>query len=359
MPKQVQRILFIRLSAIGDIVMASGLPSSIKEIYSNDAQVTWLVEEPYISLVKDTPYIDHVISWPKSTWVALYKNKKYWQLLKAIWTFRHTLRAGNFTLAIDAQGLLKSAFLAYLSGASMRVGFKSKEKSHYLLTHSTHKPISNFISSEYRHLSRFLATSQIGLSRSRPIETPTYEMCIRVNSQIHSGVTEVLRSQGVQRPFIAIAPFTTRPQKHWPMSHWKRLITLIRGHLAIPIVVLGGPHEAIKGQELVTHSKAVISLAGKISLAQSAAVVAQCHAFVGVDTGLTHLADAYQKPTLALFGSTRPYTQTDNSQTHVIFKNLACAPCKRRPTCNSLFDCMHNIMPEEVFTRLSPYITNE
>ncbi|BFT28842.1 hypothetical protein D210916BOD24_00180 [Alteromonas sp. D210916BOD_24] len=177
-------------------------------------------------------------------------------------------------------------------------------------------------------------------------------MEISVNPRIHARATEVLHTSGVQGPYIAIAPFTTRPQKHWPMNHWKNLITLLRDNFDIPIVVLGGPTDTSKGLEFETYGNNVISLAGNISLAQSVAVVAQCHAFIGVDTGLTHLADSYQKPTVAIFGSTRPYTRTANSGTCVLFKDMPCAPCKRKPSCEGRFDCMQSITPEDVIACL-------
>ena len=126
MPKDVQQILFIRLSAIGDIVMASGLPSSIKQSYSQygkPVELTWLVEAPYAELVSNHPYVDHVIAWPKKEWRSLLKAKKYWALFKTIKAFRKQLREKNFKVAIEAQGLLKSAFFAYISGASERIGF--------------------------------------------------------------------------------------------------------------------------------------------------------------------------------------------------------------------------------------------
>lgn len=89
MQQDVQQILLIRLSAIGDIVMASGLPSSTKRSYSHNGapiEFAWLVEGPYVSLVRNHPYIVHVITWPKNEWPILLKAKKYWQ------TFIHSVR---------------------------------------------------------------------------------------------------------------------------------------------------------------------------------------------------------------------------------------------------------------------------
>jgi len=356
MPQDVQHILFIRLSAIGDIVMASGLPSSIKRTYSlldQPIELTWLVEAPYTSLISHHPDIDHVIAWPKSEWRALLKAKKYWQLYKAVMLFRKQLRQRNFKVAIEAQGLLKSAFFAYISGASERIGFISKENSHKLLNHAVDKPTSELISSEYRHLANAIHTHYFG---TQDTGVPRYELSIAASNTAQQSAASKIRAFGIKSAFIAIAPFTTRPQKHWPSKHWQAFIELLRNYCDLPIVILGGPQDAVHAESLTFECNDVISLAGKVSLEESASVVLMCHAFVGVDTGLTHLSTTYQKPTIAIFGSTRPYTVTDSKRTHVLFEDMACAPCKRRPTCDGRFDCMSLVTPEKVLNRLKPYI---
>lgn len=357
MPKDVQQILFIRLSAIGDIVMASGLPSSIKQSYSHNGkavELTWLVEAPYEALVSNHPYVDHVITWPKSEWRALLKARKYWALFNAIKAFRKQLREKNFTVAIEGQGLLKSAFFAYLSGASQRIGFKSKENSQRLLTLALNKPASQQISSEYRHLAKTLHS----LCSAEDHDSMSYEMCIRSSNVAMQSAISKTSHLGLTQPFIVIAPFTTRPQKHWPSKHWQTLIRKIRKHSNLPIAILGGPRDAAQAEALTFECNGVISLAGKISLEESVSVLSLCYAFVGVDTGLTHLATSYKKPTVAIFGSTRPYTVTDNAYTHVLFEDMACAPCKRKPTCDGHFDCMTLVTPEQVFNQLKAYISH-
>ncbi|VEL95424.1 heptosyltransferase-1 [Alteromonas sp. 76-1] len=335
-------VLLIRLSAIGDIVMASGLPSSIKEALPN-ARVTWLVEKPYAGLVQHHPFVDDILVWPKSEWKAFGKKRAYWSLFKSVWAFRRQLRDKGFTHAIDAQGLLKSAFLAYLSGASVRIGFNSKEQSQRFLTDTIDKPISNQISSEYRYLARHMGAH-------------SYELHIEMGVPAAQKLQGTLGALSVNGDYIVLAPFTTRPQKHWPINHWKQLITLIRQHSDISIVILGGPSDSCDAEALTFNEDDVYSLAGHVSLAESAVAVKHSHAFIGVDTGLTHMAVSFLRPTVALFGSTCPYTYTDNANTHVLYKKLVCAPCKRKPTCNGTFDCMAFIRPEEVFTTVKEYL---
>ncbi|CAM4472890.1 glycosyltransferase family 9 protein [Alteromonas australica] len=322
--------------------MASGLPSSIKHVMPN-AKVTWLVEPAYAEMMRHHSQVDDVISWPKNEWRNLAKKKRYFSLLKAILHFRQTLKSHGFTHAIDAQGLLKSAFLAWLSGAEKRIGFISKEHSHVLLTDPIQKPVSNEISSEYRALATFIGASH-------------YALDMQVSQAVDNDALAKLGVLNVTQPYIVLAPFTTRPQKHWPVGHWQRLIKEIRKMTPWPMVILGGPGDECDAQAFSFTADNVHTLAGHASLAESIALVAHSALVVGVDTGLTHMGTAYNKPTIAMFGSTCPYTKTDNPDTHVIYKDLSCAPCKRKPICAGTYDCMWEISPEDITAIIRKYL---
>lgn len=338
----VPNVLLIRLSAIGDIVMASGLPCSIKDVMPN-AKISWLIEPPYADMVQYHSQVDEVICWPKDKWRKLAANKRYFALLKAIWRFRNTLKAKGFTHAIDAQGLLKSAFLAWLSGAPKRIGFVSKEHSHALLTHAIEKPISTMISSEYRVLAKWFNSHH-------------YILNIQVSDKANQSALATLKRVNIASPFIALAPFTTRPQKHWPQGHWITLMNEIRRLTSMPIAILGGPDDECKAQALSFSANNVYCLAGHTSLPESIAIIQHCALLIGVDTGLTHIGTSFTIPTVALFGSTCPYTETDSPFTQVLYKNLSCAPCKRRPTCEGAYNCMEEITPAHVLSAIREYL---
>ncbi|MCG7962328.1 MAG: glycosyltransferase family 9 protein, partial [Candidatus Thiodiazotropha taylori] len=94
-----------------------------------------------------------------------------------------------------------------------------------------------------------------------------------------------------------------------------------------------------------------INLVGETSLRQAAALIARGSLVVGVDTGLTHIGIAMNRPTLCLFGSTRPYLDTTHENAQVIYHPRSCSPCKRKPTCQGSFDCMAEITAAEVVAR--------
>ncbi|HET8871796.1 MAG TPA: glycosyltransferase family 9 protein, partial [Aquabacterium sp.] len=88
-----------------------------------------------------------------------------------------------------------------------------------------------------------------------------------------------------------------------------------------------------------------------LKLDESVALISMCQQLIGVDTGLTHMGTALRLPTVALFGSTRPYLSSGTPTTQVMYDALPCSPCRRRPTCDGRFDCMKQLTVNRVLTQ--------
>jgi heptosyltransferase-1 len=332
-------ILIIRLSAIGDIVMSSCIASGLKAAHPQ-AKISWLVQKGMENLLDANPAVDEVIVWPRGQWQGLWKQRRFVALFREIRQFVATLRQRNFTVAIDAQGLLKSAVWAWLSGAKKRIGLNSREGSGRFMTEVHYAPHSKKISSEYLHL---LDVMQAGKS---PV------MSVVTIAEDHANVSDLLRSSTVNRPYVIFCPFSTREQKNWTTEHWVRLAQLIDEQLAMDCVILGAPADGEQAKLIAQQSTNLYELTGKTSLRQAAALIEQASGLVGVDTGLTHIGVLNNAPTVAIFGSTCPYLYSDSMIAKVIYKNLECAPCKRNPTCDGKFSCMQDITPAEVLAEL-------
>jgi len=126
-----------------------------------------------------------------------------------------------------------------------------------------------------------------------------------------------------------------------------RLAHDIAREWSMPIVWLGGPGDR-NAAETLKKIGGGVNLAGTTSLATSAAIIAQAALVIGVDTGLTHLGTAFLVPTVALFGSTCPYTITCSPVSKILYHPLPCSPCRRRPSCEGRFECMQAITVSEV-----------
>ena len=325
-----KRILIIRLSAIGDVVFASPLVSACRKRYPN-AEIDWLAEGVVRPLLTDLPGLTNVILWPRQEWHDLWREKRFISLFRAIGKFKTSLKQRDYDLVVDAQGLFKSAFLAWLSRGKQRVGFKSKEPNGMFLHKRLEKVLSHRISSEY-----------LALAEALEWDTQDFNLTLGLSSSDEARAKEI----GSGEDYIVVAPFTTRPQKHWTVAHWRDLIQRLtdRGHT---VGCLGGPGDRAQAEEILAGMR-VRNWVGAYPLGVSAALVKYSRAIVGVDTGLTHMGVASGVPTVALFGSTCPYTETHRDRVRIIYHDLECAPCSRRPTCSGRYDCMSGIQVDEV-----------
>ncbi len=330
-------ILIVRLSAIGDIVFSSPLVHALRQRYPR-ARISWLVQPESAALLEAHPELDEVIRWPRAEWTALWNSRRYLALWRAIKKFRGELRQRHFDLALDIQSLMKSGFLAWLSGARERIGLGSREGSQWLMSRVIEKGGEpRRIGSEYLYFAQQL-----------DLPTDNFDMQIGLLEADKQAADALLAREDLVNGFVVICPFTTRPQKHWFEHAWRRLIEQIRSDWQLPVVILGGPGDRVAATAIADAEPTLINLVGETSLREAAAIIARADLVVGVDTGLTHMGIAMQRPTLCLFGSTRPYLDTTHANAHVIYHALDCSPCRRHPTCNGRFDCMASITADEV-----------
>ena len=100
------------------------------------------------------------------------------------------------------------------------------------------------------------------------------------------------------------------------------------------------------------------SLVDKTNLEDVPKLIKQSQFAVGVDTGLTHISLSIGNPTIAIFGSTRPYLNPVLPTTKVLWLGLECSPCGRHPICNNKFSCMTEITPSMVSRHLDTLINS-
>jgi heptosyltransferase-2 len=157
--------------------------------------------------------------------------------------------------------------------------------------------------------------------------------------------------------YVCLAPGAGFFTKRWPPEYYRQLICLIKAHLNLKIVILGGSGDTAIGEQL-SHSDDVFNFCGKWNLLECAVIMSKGLAVVSNDTGLMHIATAVQKPVVAIFGSSvvewgfAPFRSE-----HILVEqsNLICRPCSHigRHECpQKHFRCMMEISPARVFEAL-------
>ena len=309
--------------------------------------LAWLVEPAAAELLRRHSGLDEVIEWPRGKWEELLRRARVLALGRDICRFARVLRSRSFHLALEGTGLLKGRALAYLSGAPERIGFRSREPGGFLMTRLISRdPADGRIGSEYLQL-----VESLGLS---PVP---FRMEVALGAAARDGARRVLLAEGVTGPYAALCPFTTRDQKHWPEERWVTLAAALEREFDLTPVLLGGPGDRREGQRLrEAAGSRVIDLTGRTALEESAAVVEGASLVIGVDTGLTHMSVAFARPTVALFGATRPYLDAGTPKARVLYHPYPCSPCRRRPTCDRRYPCMAAIETDEVLQAARPLL---
>ena len=335
----------MRLSARGDLVFASPLAGALRRRYPG-AHIAWAAEERTAGVIRHNPHLDEVIVWERAAWKRMLRTGRWGALSRAVADFFGALRDRRFDVAIDAQGLLRSGLLAFLSGAPVRIGLGSREGSRILMTDVVERGgESRKIGSEYAHLAAVLG-----------LDAATFTMEIPCGAAETAMADGVVREQGLGAGFVAACPFTTRFYKHWFEDRWSSLIHRIRERAGLGVVLLGGPADRAAADRILNGVAAlppayppVVDLVGGTTLGEASAVVSRCSVLVGVDTGLSHMAHAHGRPSVLVFGSNTPYLDPPGPAATILHSGRGCSPCRGKLACDGRIDCMDDISVGQVF----------
>lgn len=348
------RVLIIKTSSLGDVIHT--LPALTDAAHAIPGiRFDWVVEEGFAEIPSWHPAVDQVIPVAIRRW-----RKHLWQTVRSgEWkAFKQRLRERQYDLVIDAQGLVKSAWLtryvkapvAGLDRYSAREGWASRFYD--------------------RRLS--VAVGQHAVERVRQL----FAMALAYD--LPEGIGRYgLDLERLQlppaAPYVVFLHGTTWTTKHWPEAYWRELAERMGRRRLEVRLPWGNPAEKARA-ERIAQGLSHCQVLPKLNLAGVARVLAAAKACVAVDTGLGHLAAALDVPTLSLFGPTNPgltgaYGRTQIHQA----SDWPCAPCLQKkctykPSAEDLrrYDlnrewplCFTRLNPEHVASRLSALLLAE
>jgi len=337
--------LIVKLSSIGDVVMATPVARALREAMPN-AYIAWVVEPKSADIVVGNPYLDEVIIFdrPKSSTWPSEAARFLWQARE----LKKRLRERHFDVALDLQGLLRSAVVMALSGAPVRLGYKDAREFAPLLYTRALEP-DPLVSIQQRHLNLL---APLGI-RSQDVR-----MTIPISADDRQFAEDFFKKNGLNAErTVALCPATSQPIKHWFNDRWANLAGLLWHEHGIRGIVLGSGADVRLAEDIRNKSEApLVVAAGLTTLKQAGALMERCLAVVGVDTGLLHIGVALDKPSVGLFGPLRWTLLAQKDNFIWLAKDLPCSPCRHKPTCDGRIDCMRAITPEDVMQALGPWL---
>lgn len=336
----VRRVLIIKLSAMGDIIHALPVSAALKEVYPH-LELTWAVEERFASLVEGNPCLTGVLKLPKVQGRHLRSGRFYRDYFGR---FR-ILRREGIDLALDLQGLTKSAVVAVASGADTRLGY------HWLreMASLVERPVPR------RPESIHIVEQYLDVARSLGANPHTVRFPFSIPAEALAAVEALLHAQGIdpEKPFVSINPASARAEKEWGAAQYATLIDRLHQELELPTVLVTAD-VAVASQVGAATTRPFANLAGRTDLKQLAAVLRLSAAHVCGDTGSGHLAAALERPVVALIGPTDPERACPYSQrSHALNHREVCGVnCNGRRCQFARPHCMEAIRVDEVLEKV-------
>ncbi|WP_036859076.1 lipopolysaccharide heptosyltransferase I [Porticoccus hydrocarbonoclasticus] len=347
-------ILLIKTSSLGDVIHS--LPALTDAAAAiPDVRFDWVVEESFREVPAWHPAVDRVIP------VALRRWRKHPLQARRSgeWSeFKSRIAERSYDAVIDAQGLLKSAWLTrYAKGPRFGLDRQSARESLAALFY--HQPIA-------------VPRGQHAVERVRQLFSAALGYAMPTNLGDYGLDRQALAGPSSGQPQVLFFHGTTWSSKHWPELYWRKLAEkLVEREIGVQLP-WGNAEEKARAERLAEGLPRVQVLPS-LSLAGMARVVAGAKACVAVDTGLGHLAAALNVPCLSLFGPTDAGLTGayGPSQVHLV-SDFPCAPCLQK-TCQYLptdeearqFDlqreqplCFTRVAPDNVFERLQKLLAD-
>jgi lipopolysaccharide heptosyltransferase I len=322
-------ILIVRLGALGDIIHTVPAAAALRAAFP-DARIDWLVDRRHRAVLDLVIGIDHAVVLERSSpsgWIDVTRR----------------LRSVSYDVAIDFQGLLKSAVLARASGAARVAGF-----SIWHLREKTARPFYSDTPADGRlsSLGDHVILKNLGLLRVLGIaDTQIRFPFAEIDSP---AVAHVRASLGGDRPFALINPGAAWPNKRWPAARFGEIAAFLHEVRHLPSVVLWGPGEQGLAGAVVETSGGAAQVAPPTTLSDLLALSRAASLMVSGDTGPLHVAAAAGTPTVALFGPTDPHRNGPWSPEDVSVSRYGACSCHYERRCHSQSWCLESIRVAEV-----------
>jgi lipopolysaccharide heptosyltransferase I len=281
------RILITRLSAIGDCILTMPLACALRARYPH-AFIAWAVQGASASLIECHESVDVAIRIAKPD----LRSPAGW------WKLRRRLREHRFDIALDPQGLTKSALVAWLSCAKRRIGFArpvGREISPWLHT--------ELVPSRRKHVvDRYLELlSPLGMEPAPPeFRFPTLDA-------LQESLRPFLNQPRLSRGFAVVNPGAGWDSKLWPAERYAEVALHLDAKHGLPtVVVWAGDRERAWAEQIGKQSRDRTKVSPKTSLLELGELLRQSRLFVGSDTGPLHMAAAVGTPCVGIYGPTKP-----------------------------------------------------
>jgi heptosyltransferase I len=313
----VERILIVRLSAMGDVIHTLPAAQALRATFPN-AMIGWLIEERWAELLyaPGTPLRGRRSAGrPLADWVHTVNLRAWGNSLFSVSTVEQIARAWNdvraahYDIAVDLQGAIRSAVLARWSGARVVYGATEPRESPASLWY-TRQAITRGAHVIEQNLSVMEAVAQ---KKITPLNVE-FPRDLATEQKIDQRLSAMEAND-----FVIVNPGAGWGAKRWPAERFGQVANALQ-ELGLRTIVNYGPGEEALARE-VESSSGGAATATQTSISELIALTRRAKLFIGGDTGPLHLAAALQIPVIAIFGPTDPARNGPYGTRSVVLRN--------------------------------------
>lgn len=328
---------------IGDAVMATPIVCDLKH-YFPKAKLTALCQTNIASLIQTDPHLDEILAYQKpSGWIHRAEHRDVID----------PLRWGEYDLGILLTNSFSSAWWFWRGNVQTRIGFAKFPRTS-LLTNPVKLPKDI----DHLHLVNVykLLLGPLGIPISNT--NPT----LYLSSEDHEYAKTFFHLQHIKKDEIVVGinpGAAYGSAKCWMPDRFREIIQRIISFPNVKVLLFGDNATLSLADQICSgFNSQVLNLAGKTTLRELIALIANCQVFLTNDSGPMHIASALKIPLIALFGSTNATKTGPFNGGVVIDKQAECSPCYKRE-CPIDFRCMKNITVDEVYQALYQMIRKQ
>jgi heptosyltransferase-1 len=340
------RILIIRLGALGDVVRTLPAAAALRSLYPG-AHLTWLVESRASGVVESADLVDEAMVFPRRELVDAIQSADWLSVARRSISFVRRLRDRRFDLVLDFHGLFKTGFLSRLSGAPLRYGYgRGVAREFSYLFANRHVDLESVEMSRYDRNAAMVEALAPGASLpDRPFLQPSTLATARLSARLRVSGRETAGA------FVLIHPGSSpnARYKRYAPAAWAEVARRLAGHgVEVWLAAGSGREERRLVTEILADAEGAILPAPETrSFDDLLALLVRASVFVSSDSGPLHAASLAGVPVVQLLGPTdpvqnEPWRGSPSGRVHVA---LPCSPCRRG--CEEAA-CMRAIPPKLV-----------
>lgn len=328
-----KRILAIKFSSIGDIVLTTSPIKTLKKTFPS-AKIDFLTREDFVPLIEGNKYIDKVIPFNR--------DAGFFDLIKT----GNWINNSSYDFVVDFHNSLRSSIiLSRIRRIEKRKLKKPRWKRFLLFRFRNNKFSENFNQLQLLHkpINEWMKGENYPLPK------------LFISNEEKIQTIQLLGEHGIKKKFITIIPGAAWTQKVWYANEYGKLIKNIRKY---DFVILGGKNDTIC-TNISKLNKSVLNLQGETNIRESMAIIANSELVIGADTGFIHAAEALGKNVVMILGPTSRETGAGvNRDLSVNIENneIWCRPCSQNGKRKCYRDeqyCMTTISEDYAFNKIN------